>query len=76
MDGSYRGQLDEDIQSHKGWDQLEEFGALINSRALERDELVTFLASTGCFFKEIPGGILALHAPAQAVPRPRSTDCA
>jgi hypothetical protein len=60
MDGSYRGQLDEDIQSHKGWEQLEEFGALINNRALERHELVTFLASTGCFFKEIPGGIVAL----------------
>ena len=60
MDGSYRGQLDEEIQSHLGWAQLEEFGALINNRALKRDELVTFLASTGCFFKEIPGGILAL----------------
>jgi hypothetical protein len=53
-------ELTERLRKHAGWKHLEDFGALLNKKPLERDGLLTFLASTACFFREIPGGILAL----------------
>ena len=48
------------IRSHQGWAALEAFGQLLGDRALDRRGLKYLLASTACFFREVPGGILAL----------------
>lgn len=52
--------LQREIAAHDGWEKLEEFGRKLVERPMEREGLKIFLASTSTFFKEIPGGILAL----------------
>jgi hypothetical protein len=52
--------LDGSIRQHQGWMALEAFGQLLSNKALDERSLKYFLASTACFFREIPGGILAL----------------
>ena len=52
--------LDGSIRQHQGWMALEAFGQLLSNKALDERALKYFLASTACFFREIPGGILAL----------------
>jgi len=48
------------IESHPGMFALKGFGEQLRKRPLETDELSLFLASTAEFFREVPGGILAL----------------
>jgi hypothetical protein len=48
------------IQQHQGWTSLERFGQLLSEQKLDDRSLKYFLASTACFFREIPNGILAL----------------
>jgi len=48
------------IRQHQGWKALETFGRLLSDKALDERAAKFFLASTSCFFREIPGGILAL----------------
>ena len=52
--------LSNHIRQHQGWAELETFGESLNVHALDQRELRVFLASTGQFFREIPGGILSL----------------
>lgn len=48
------------IQQHQGWTSLEKFGQLLSEQTLNDKAVKYFLASTACFFREIPNGILAL----------------
>ena len=52
--------LKAEIHRHDGMNELELFGKHLSSRPLTKHELRIFLATTGAFFREIPGGILAL----------------
>jgi hypothetical protein len=52
--------LGDSIRQHHGWTALETFGRLLNEQALDDRTVKYFLASTACFFREIPSGILAL----------------
>ena len=53
-------ELEDRLAKHRGWRELERFGENLHDRPLERHQLRVFLASTCEFFREIPGGILAL----------------
>jgi hypothetical protein len=52
--------LSDSIRQHQGWTALETFGQLLSEQALDNRTVKYFLASTACFFREIPSGILAL----------------
>jgi pyrroloquinoline quinone (PQQ) biosynthesis protein C len=52
--------LEQHVRSDGAWAELERFGEGLKARPLDRQLLRVFLASTSEFFKEIPGGILAL----------------
>ncbi len=60
MTSNFSQDLNNAITQHWGWQALETFGANLQSRPLNPKELRTFLATTAAFFREIPGGILAL----------------
>jgi hypothetical protein len=60
MEESFDNYLDNRIRQHHGWQELERFGTDLGQRALTAREIRIFLASTACFFREIPTGILAL----------------
>lgn len=53
-------ELEARLAKHWGWRELERFGENLLARPLERHLLRVFLASTCEFFREVPGGILAL----------------
>jgi hypothetical protein len=48
------------IESHLGMFALKRFGGQLRKRPLDRDGRRVFFASTAEFFREVPGGILAL----------------
>lgn len=48
------------VTAHAGWQELDAFGALLAERPLNPTQQRIFLASSAEFFREIPGGILAL----------------
>src|SRR4051794_27438035 len=48
------------IDAHHGMFALKRFGEQLRRRALDGPSLQVFFASTGEFFREVPGGILAL----------------
>ena len=60
MEEHFAEHLDRKIRAHVGWGDLESFGEALAAAPLARPQLKAFLASTGLFFREIPGGILAL----------------
>ena len=60
MEESFDNYLDDQIRQHSGWQQLEDFGARLGEQALSERGRRVFLASTACFFREIPAGIVAL----------------
>jgi hypothetical protein len=60
MDEAFAQQLDKHIRAHLGWRNLERFGEQLAAAPLDKVQREVFLASTGEFFREIPGGILAL----------------
>jgi hypothetical protein len=49
-----------DVEDHQGMAALRAFGARLKQYPMSSAQLTVFLASTAEFFKEIPGGILAL----------------
>jgi hypothetical protein len=49
-----------DVEDHAGMAALRSFGARLKQQPMSPAQLTVFLASTAEFFKEVPGGILAL----------------
>jgi hypothetical protein len=60
MNQTFARDLEYHIQAHPGWGALEQFGQRLGQSPLNKRQLRVFLASTAHFFREIPGGILAL----------------
>ena len=52
--------LTAEISEHPGMKSLDAFGANLQSRPLNAKQLRVFLATTCAFFRDVPGGILAL----------------